>query len=160
MNEKDIDRCLKMILRELPYIPGEKKKKTPPHLPPPETAVGDLNFQNHLQYQLGIRLHESGYYWEAHEAWESLWQIQDRNDSNREFLKALIQITAACLKRKCDGFSPALRLMNSAESILKKLFPSNQIRFGISLKHVLDEIEKWKIDSSQIALILIPRNRI
>jgi Domain of unknown function (DUF309) len=38
----------------------------------------------------GLDLFNHGYYWEAHEAWESLWQVADRDNPLRVLFKSLI----------------------------------------------------------------------
>src|SRR5580658_6893270 len=38
----------------------------------------------------GLDLFNHGYYWEAHEAWESLWQVAERGSSLRMLFKGLI----------------------------------------------------------------------
>jgi predicted metal-dependent hydrolase len=40
------------------------------------------------------RLHNEGEYYEAHEAWESIW-IDEQNDEWRLFVQGLIQVTSA-----------------------------------------------------------------
>ena len=35
----------------------------------------------------GLDLFNHGYYWEAHEAWEGLWQVADRDDPLRMLFK-------------------------------------------------------------------------
>ena len=43
----------------------------------------------------GLDLFNHGYYWEAHEAWEGLWQVADRNGRLRMLFKGLILLSAA-----------------------------------------------------------------
>jgi hypothetical protein len=38
----------------------------------------------------GLDLFNHGYYWEAHEAWEGLWQVADRDGPLRMLFKGLI----------------------------------------------------------------------
>jgi len=49
-------------------------------------------------YQRGIDLFNHGYYWEAHEAWESVWHAAGRHGSTADFLKGLIALAAAGYK--------------------------------------------------------------
>jgi len=53
-------------------------------LPPPERP----------EFALAERLHNEGEYYEAHEAWESIW-IDEMNDEWRLFVQGLIQVTSA-----------------------------------------------------------------
>ncbi len=49
-------------------------------------------------YLAGIDLFTHGYYWEAHEAWEGLWHACGRKGTTADFLKGLIQLSAAGVK--------------------------------------------------------------
>jgi predicted metal-dependent hydrolase len=49
-------------------------------------------------YLYGIDLFNHGYYWEAHEAWESLWRHCGCKGTTADFLKALIHLAAAGVK--------------------------------------------------------------
>jgi hypothetical protein len=51
-----------------------------------DAFLGDLDLFNHR------------YYWEAHEAWEGLWQVADRDGPLRMFSKGLILLSAAGVK--------------------------------------------------------------
>lgn len=46
----------------------------------------------------GVRLFNAGYYWEAHEAWETLWHRYGRKGPEADVLKALIKLAAAGVK--------------------------------------------------------------
>ncbi len=46
----------------------------------------------------GTRLFDAGFYWEAHEAWESLWLAAGRTSPLAAFLKGLIKLAAAGVK--------------------------------------------------------------
>lgn len=67
----------------------------------------------------GLGLYNSGEYFEAHEAWETVWLAA--TEPQRTFLQALIQITAAFehLKRN-DNRLGASRLLSAA---LRRLGP-------------------------------------
>ena len=41
----------------------------------------------------GLDLFNHGYYWEAHEAWEGLWQVADRDGPQRMLFKGLIMLS-------------------------------------------------------------------
>jgi predicted metal-dependent hydrolase len=49
-------------------------------------------------YLFGIDLFNHGYYWEAHEVWESLWHACGRAGITADFLKGLIKLAAAGVK--------------------------------------------------------------
>jgi hypothetical protein len=50
------------------------------------------------EYLRGIDLFNHGYYWEAHEEWESLWHAYGRIGVTADFLKGLIKLAAAGVK--------------------------------------------------------------
>ena len=43
----------------------------------------------------GIKLFNSGHYWEAHEAWEGAWMPR-RGTADADFFKGLVQVAAGC----------------------------------------------------------------
>ncbi|MCA9054566.1 MAG: DUF309 domain-containing protein [Planctomycetaceae bacterium] len=49
-------------------------------------------------YLRGIDLFNAGYYWEAHEEWESVWHAVGRRGQTADFLKGLIKLAAAGVK--------------------------------------------------------------
>lgn len=51
-------------------------------------------------FWFGIDLFNHGFYWEAHEAWESLWHVLGRRGGDADFLKALIKLAAAGVKAR------------------------------------------------------------
>lgn len=60
------------------------------------------------EYLFGLDLFNHGYYWEAHEAWEGLWNAAGRRGEVAEFLKALIHLGAAGVKAR-EGRAEGVR---------------------------------------------------
>jgi uncharacterized protein len=60
------------------------------------------------EYVHGIDLFLAGFYWEAHEAWESVWHAVGRTGSVAAYLKGLIKLAAAGVKRR-EGNAIGLR---------------------------------------------------
>ncbi len=60
--------------------------------------IDPANWQASAEYLRGIELFNHGYYWEAHEVWESLWHAANRTGPIADFLKALIKLAAAGVK--------------------------------------------------------------
>jgi hypothetical protein len=56
------------------------------------------HWADNADYLFGIDLFNHGYYWEAHEVWEGLWHACGRAGILGDFLKGLIQMTAAGVK--------------------------------------------------------------
>lgn len=51
------------------------------------------------EYLYGVDLYNHGFFWESHEAWEGLWlKCESVDETQRQFLQALIQLSAATLK--------------------------------------------------------------
>ena len=61
-----------------------------------------------LAYRYGIDLFNHGYYWEAHEAWESLWHAVGRQGTDADFLKGLIKLAATGVKLR-EGNAAGVR---------------------------------------------------
>jgi hypothetical protein len=78
-------------------------------------------------YLRGVRLYNAGYYWEAHEAWESLWHAHDRRGPTADVLKSLIKLAAAGVKVRQGqprGVSTlALRAAEHLEGVVALGFP-------------------------------------
>jgi hypothetical protein len=51
-------------------------------------------------YLHAVDLFNGGYYWESHEAWETLWHIAGRRGTTADFLKGLIKLAAAGVKAR------------------------------------------------------------
>ncbi len=88
-------------------------------------------------YLHGVDLFNHGYWWEAHEAWEGCWRAAGRDTFTGRFLQALIQTSAACLK-KFLGQAQGMRLL--AADALDKLPPDADRCMGIPVPALRTEI--------------------
>ena len=75
-------------LPDCPFLPGSGQPR-----PQPGPDSWD-------PWKWGIDLFNHGYYWEAHEAWEQLWQESVKDSAHGLVLRGLIQTAAACLKSR------------------------------------------------------------
>lgn len=91
-------------------------------------------------WEYGLRLFDAGYYWEAHEAWEGLWQQLPSHTDEARFLQALIQLAAALLKRECGNLRGALSLWKKAQRTLPAPGPSWR---GVDLKGWLQQMHAF-----------------
>jgi predicted metal-dependent hydrolase len=83
----------------------------------------------------GVRLHNAGAFFEAHEAWEELWSAEV-DEAPRRFLQGLIQITAAFHKlfvQRAPGSARALLARG-----LTKLDPYPSEYLGVALGEFRD----------------------
>jgi hypothetical protein len=69
----------------------------------------------------GLDLFNHGYYWEAHEAWEGLWRVADRDGTLRMFFKGLILLSAAGVKIRERKNAAAARHAMRAAALLRQL---------------------------------------
>jgi hypothetical protein len=68
-----------------------------------------------------VDLFNHGYYWEAHEAWEGLWQVTDRDNPLRMLFKSLILLSAAGGKIRERKNAAAARHAMRAAALLHPL---------------------------------------
>ena len=141
--------------RELPpysYVPGQfphpirdPAGHSYAHLPESVTAIDDSNWQTNAAWLWAIDLFNHGFYWEAHEAWESLWHKAGRRGPTANFLKGLIKLAAAGVKHR-EGRPEGVRRHAARASEL--LSPSRrQVVFGVGVDPLLTAAEQWKNNS-------------
>jgi uncharacterized protein len=79
------------------------------------------DWQQNETYLYAVDLFNHGYYWEAHEAWESLWHAAGRKGQVAVFLKGLIKLAAAGVKSR-EGNSVGIhRHLNRAKELLSSI---------------------------------------
>ena len=66
--------------------------------PPTVEPISPADWQRSDEYLWACELFNHGYYWEAHEAWESLWHAAGRSGPTAELLQGLIKLAAAGVK--------------------------------------------------------------
>jgi hypothetical protein len=85
------------------------------------------------EFTWGCELFNHGYYWEAHEAWEGIWQVADRGSPLRSLLKALILLSAAGVKIREGKRPAAMRHAGRAAGLLRQLPKSLEDGFSRAL---------------------------
>ncbi len=78
-----------------------------------EVASKDWNAKDWRENELylyGVDLFNFGYWWEAHAAWEALWQTTGRREAAGRFLQGLIQVAAALVQQRAGRTDGARRL--------------------------------------------------
>ena len=86
----------------------------------PTTAAAKASLDSDA-FLWGLDLFNHGYYWEAHEAWEGLWQIADRGSPLRMLLKGLILLSAAGVKIRERKHAAAMRHAGRGAALLRQL---------------------------------------
>lgn len=93
----------------------------------------------------GLDLFNHGYYWEAHEAWEGLWQVADRGGPLRILFKGLILLSAAGLKIREGKSAAAMRHAGRAAGLFSRLMNTTDHAFeqvlGMSLATLTEQAE-------------------
>lgn len=94
----------------------------------------------------GQDLFNHGYYWEAHEAWEGLWQVAERGSAVRMLLKGLILVSAAGVKIREGKQEAARRHAGRAAALFRRLMTVQHRDFaralGISPAALADHAER------------------
>jgi pimeloyl-ACP methyl ester carboxylesterase len=80
--------------------------------------VDDDRWHENVAYRYGWSLFEAGFFWEAHEIWETVWLACAPNSRERLLLRALIQLANARLKRKMKRDKASARLLEEADRLL------------------------------------------
>jgi uncharacterized protein len=106
-----------------------------------------------LPYLYGIDLFNLGYWWEAHEAWESVWIAAGRENRTGIFVQGLIQIAAAQLKRFMKEQRGAEILTNDG---CEKLQGPEPIFLGIEVKSLTEKAHYLlETDSTDFPIICL-----
>jgi uncharacterized protein len=81
------------------------------------------------------KLFNAGYYWEAHEVWEELWNAEGRRGPTAEVLKGLIKLAAAGVKVR-EGRENGVRThcRRAAESFARAAGQGGACQLGLNLK--------------------------
>jgi len=121
------------------YLPGEPfppYRFVPGHAPHPQMKGGyahgrrsppppfrsEQEWRGNRAYLLGLDFFNRGWWWEAHEAWESYWHVvEGRDETQHRLFKALIQLAACALQRERGSDAGAARLLFSAVKLLEGL---------------------------------------
>ena len=89
-------------------------------------------------FRLAVDLFNSGYYWEAHEAWETLWHAAGRSGPIANLLKGLIQLAVVGVKIR-EGRADGVRTHSlRAAELFEGLTPSvvNEIELARRAKFI------------------------
>src|SRR5262245_56800380 len=89
--------------------------------------------QKCAEWLYGIDLFHHGFYWEAHESWEAVWQALGRNSDDAHLVKSLIKLAAAGVKaRENNPEGVRKHATRCAELALSQYAVKHPQRFGIA----------------------------
>jgi hypothetical protein len=126
----------------LPHPIGDERGHSFGRHEPPAIPLSEENWRRNDAWLYAIDLFNHGYYWEAHEAWESLWHACGRSGPVADLLKGLIKLAAAGVKSR-EGrpagvkqhATRAVELLTAGKSVL------GQAPFGLDLQSVVAAAE-------------------
>lgn len=136
---KKNERYTEIPFPKTPYIPGKGVRFSVEPLFAPYD-VGELSSDgaaHNVVFLYGVDLFNSGYYWEAHEAWEAVWH-KEGNLSVKRTIQGLIQITAGFVKAHQENQSGVQQLWGAA---VEKISLEILDRLGISCRTLLQEVQ-------------------
>lgn len=111
------------------------------------------------EFAWGADLFNHGYYWEAHEAWEEIWQVAERGSALRALLKGLILLSAAGVKIREDKLAPAMRHAGRAAGLFRQLSKIPHDAFshalGMSLA-MLADIAEASVNAPPVLRVTMP----
>ena len=111
-----------------------------PNCPPSEL------WRDSQAFCFAVDLFNHGYYWEAHETWESLWHASGRGGIAGDFFKALIKIAAAGVKAREGRPEGWRRHLRRAEELLRitqqRIGPDSPRYFGLELAELMAAVAK------------------
>lgn len=99
-------------------------------------------WQDNAIYLFGVDLYNYGYWWEAHEAWESLWKQPQASPTTKKFLQGLIKISAAFLKWHTRQQRGLEQLYDQGVSHLKDVLQEKEIYMGLDLAEHIAKVSR------------------
>lgn len=129
--------------RELPpysYVPGlfphptsDERGHSFGRKEPVPQPLDEVNYRDNAAYCYAIDMFNHGFYWEAHEEWESLWHVAGRHGATADFLKGLIKLAAAGVKAREGRAAGVRRHAQRAAELFRGVQTGHTEMFGCSL---------------------------
>jgi hypothetical protein len=145
--------------RELPpysYVPGVSPHPTSDprghsygKYEPPAEALSESSYGENATYLFAIDLFNHGFYWEAHEACESLWHAAGRRGATADFLKGLIKLAAAGVKLREGRVAGVRQHAQRAVELFRGAASSEQM-FGLRIEELMDGAESIERDAAKL----------
>jgi predicted metal-dependent hydrolase len=106
------------------FVPGRCPH---PHRDPEGHGVGvDPSTPANEAWRYGVDLFNARFYWEAHEAWETVWSVAERGSSAYYATKGMIQITASLLTLYMCRTDASRHLASRGAELLERAMASSR----------------------------------
>lgn len=119
------------------YVPGQSAR-------PSEAFAGETPQQS---IRFGIDLFNGGFYWEAHEAWESAWMALGRNGAAADTLQGLIHLAACGVKARQASVHG---VSTHAEKAIQRWCDAEEDLGIASLSKLTEQVKKVRQTPSRI----------
>ncbi len=144
----DVSRYTKIALPAYRYLPFQPDIPHPRNDPAGHSygqeedylsGFGIDDWRNCESFLYGVDLFNQGYWWEAHEAWETVWLAAGRETEVGNFIQGLIQLAGAQLKR-FTGVPRGAQMLTATG--IEKLSVAQGIYLGIEIAPFIAEVER------------------
>jgi len=86
-------------------------------------VTDDATYRSNAAWLYGIRLFNNGFYWEAHEVLEAVWNNAAPNSREKHLVQGVIQMANAQLKASLEQTKAADRLQKLAAECITRAYP-------------------------------------
>jgi len=123
----------RFVLGENPHPTEDPKGHSYHHHPEDPGILNPDNLHRHETYLFGIDLFNYAFWWESHEAFESLWKHLAKGDPTSDFLQGLIKISAAFIKWHSKQQKGLEVLYSGGIGHLQRVLDNSTVYMGLDL---------------------------
>jgi hypothetical protein len=127
------------------FVPG--RHPHPTRSPDGHGVEAAIELEPREAWLYGIDLFNTRYFWEAHEAWEKVWQSAPEGTRGREVVKGLIQIAAGLLKLHLGNEAAARRLAARGVERIEAAAAHHGVFRGLELGPVVQAARAQIVDA-------------
>ena len=137
--------CSALPLPQRAHLPGVTRVKAEdgPWASCQALGLPPDRWREEVLYLFGADLYNHGFFWEAHEAWEAVWQAAGTRSARGPFFKGLIQCAAALLHLRRDKASTFLRVSGRAIGYLSQI--SDAFHMGLHLSGFIVQWQEFRV---------------
>lgn len=138
-----MQRYTKLPLPPYRFLPGKAPhpEKEGGYLKGNKPEVEELteeNYHKNLYFLYALDLFNSHYFWESHVYWEAIWNKNQRIGEAADFLKGLIKIAAAMVKKELGSEEAYKGHIVRAIELLRPI----RSNFGIDIEELVLKLER------------------